>query len=529
MTAQRTRAAVWGAVVGVLTSLPLLAFYYLGAQAAMLTFVPFDLFDWLSRLLPGSLIARSIDVMVAIILALGLGPTDEVAKAVEQALALAMVVGTGAVLGIVVAWAVLSGWQRGWRLGAAAGLVLALALLGVQSARGHVDTTAGWIFWLALPPIIWGAALGHLVELALAPAAEGAPVGASRRDLLLKMAAGTAGVALVFAGLSTLFRLRQEQERPPEDTRPPVPVTTLPTPQTGRLAPAPGTRPEVTPLDTFYRVDINLVPIVVDEASWRLEVAGLFARPGQLTLEELRALPAVTMPYTLSCISNPVAGDLIGNTYWTGVRLRDFLQERGLQPEARELYVESADRFYESITMADMLDQRTLLVYGMGGQLLPTEHGFPLRVLIPDRYGMKQPKWIVRLEAKADELRSGYWPEREWSLEARPQIVSVVDSVVVHPSNSGRALAGGIAWSGAHGISKVEVQVDDGAWAEAQLITPPLGELVWTQWRYEFPLASGQHGYRARATDGRGNLQSETPADSYPNGATGYHRLVVSL
>jgi hypothetical protein len=295
-----------------------------------------------------------------------------------------------------------------------------------------------------------------------------------------------------------------------------------------RVEPAPGTRPELTPTRDFYRIDINTRPVAVDGQSWTLEVAGLFDKPRPLTLADLMAYPAITQAITLSCISNPVGGDLISTGNWTGARLRDVLKDLGLRPEAKELAIQAADGFYESVTMEDMMDPRTLLVYGMNGETLPVEHGFPLRIYRPDRYGMKQPKWITRIEA-IDHAGAGYWVERGWSATARPQIVSVIDTVAVKQAVGGKVPVGGIAWAGDRGIQKVEVQVDGGEWVAAALRTPPLSQLTWVQWRYDWPLASGSHTLRVRATDGTGALQKEEVTDVRPDGATGYHMVQVNI
>ncbi|RMF26806.1 MAG: molybdopterin-binding oxidoreductase, partial [Chloroflexi bacterium] len=294
------------------------------------------------------------------------------------------------------------------------------------------------------------------------------------------------------------------------------------------IAPAPGTRPEVTPTELFYRIDINARPVVIEGESWVLQVDGLFDNPRPLTLADLMAYPPVTQAITLSCISNPIGGDLIGTAYWTGVRLRDLLQDLGLRPEAQELYVEAADGFYESVAMADLMDPRTLLVYGMNGETLPVEHGYPLRIYIPNRYGMKQPKWITRIEA-IDREGPGYWVDRGWSAEARPQIISVIDTVAVDQQVDGKVPIGGIAWAGDRGIQKVEVQVDGGPWVEAVLRTPPLSPLTWVQWRYNWPAVPGRHTFRVRATDGTGALQIEERRPTRPDGATGYHEVTVSI
>jgi len=178
--------------------------------------------------------------------------------------------------------------------------------------------------------------------------------------------------------------------------------------------------------------------------------------------------------------------------------------------------------------MRDLLDPRTLLVYGMNGQTLPIAHGFPLRIYIPNRYGMKQPKWISRIEA-IDHDGAGYWVDRGWSQEARPQIISIIDAVAEDAGADGRVRIGGIAWAGDRGIRQVEVQADEGAWATATLLTPPLGPLTWVLWRYDWPQQAGRHTFRVRATDSTGALQVGEPSDTQPNGATGYHSVTAAF
>jgi hypothetical protein len=246
-----------------------------------------------------------------------------------------------------------------------------------------------------------------------------------------------------------------------------------------------------------------------------------------LTLDEIRARPSVSQVITLQCISNPVAGDLTSTSLWTGLRLKDLLEEAGMLSAAEEAYIESADGFYESVEMADILDERTLLVHTMNGVPLPVEHGFPLRIYIPNRYGMKQPKWIERIEV-IDRQGPGYWVERGWSVEARPQTVSAIDAVVREPSG-GVLPVGGIAYAGGRGISKVEVQVDDGPWAEAILRAPPLSPLTWVQWRYDWPYQAGRHTFRVRAYDGAGILQITDRQSPRPDGATGVHEVTIEV
>ncbi|MGH2541588.1 MAG: molybdopterin-dependent oxidoreductase, partial [Ardenticatenaceae bacterium] len=205
-----------------------------------------------------------------------------------------------------------------------------------------------------------------------------------------------------------------------------------------------------------------------------------------------------------------------------------LLADLGIRPEATHLYIESVDGFFETVVMADLVDGRSLFVYGMGGETLPVEHGFPLRIYIPHRYGMKQPKWITRIEA-VTEWQPGYWVVRGWSQEAWPQTASAIDTVAVNSVVNGLVPIGGIAWAGTRGIQRVEVQVNDGPWQIASLRTPPLSPLTWVQWRYEWPATPGQHAIRVRATDGTGAVQTANEQPPRPDGATGYHTRTITI
>jgi sulfite oxidase len=289
-----------------------------------------------------------------------------------------------------------------------------------------------------------------------------------------------------------------------------------------RNEPAPGTRPELTATEDFYRVDINLTPPRIDAERWRLAIGGLVDRPLSLSLEDLKARPSISQAITLECISNPVAGDLISTAVFTGVRLRDLLADAAIRPTARAVFVEAADGFFESIVQQDIEDDRTLLVYAMNGEPLTAAHGSPLRVYIPNHYGMKQPKWIMRIEAIEHE-RPGYWVTRGWDHDAIVKTTAVIDAVTSSASSAGLIQAGGIAFAGARGISRVEVQVDGGAWTEAELRAPPLGPLTWMQWYYAGQSSPGRHVLRVRAFDGRGKLQPTANAPPHPAGASGVH------
>jgi hypothetical protein len=287
-----------------------------------------------------------------------------------------------------------------------------------------------------------------------------------------------------------------------------------------RVAPAPGTRPEITSVRDFYNIDINTDPPELNENSWTVDIKGLVSHPTTMTIGDIKSYPEYSQLITIGCISNSVGGSLVSTAKWTGVRLRDVLTDIGLSPTAQELYITAADGFYESVSMEDMMDPRTLLVYAMDNKSLPYEHGFPLRIYIPNRFGMKQPKWITTMEA-IDHQGPGYWVDRGWSAEAVVRTTSVIDNVAVDSIENDMVPMGGIAWAGARGISKIEVQVDNGGWDEATLRTPALSPLTWVQWRYDWPVQSGDHTAQVRAYDGNGDQQVLESVGRRPNGSTG--------
>lgn len=548
----RKPSLFFGVLLGGLSSLPVIALSYLGGQWAGWPFFPFDVFDWLARVLPGRLITVSIDSIVGFITLLGLGPISGTAKLIEQLLGLLIVIAGGMLLGFMIALVVRGSRWAGSRVGAIAGLIVFLIVAAIEINLG--TPLAGQpipaLLWLAVLIIGWGVVLGQWLtanKLAGAAPTAAAEFRANRRAFLLKLAGGSVGVGLAAWGLGRLVETQSQttgagQALARLETATPAsagtagtqtPISPLPTPSLpaalrDRVAAAPGTRPELTATPDFYRIDIDTRPPVIDSTSWRLQVSGLFDRPRELTLSDLLAYPAVTQPITLSCISNPVGGDLIGTGNWTGAHLRDVLKDLGVRPEAKALLITAVDGFYESVEMADLMDPRTLLVYGMNGDTLPEAHGFPLRIYIPNRYGMKQPKWITGIEA-SDHNGPGYWVDRGWNAEAHPQIVSVIDTVAQDQIENRHIPVGGIAWAGDRGIQKVEVQVDDGPWAEAILRTPPLSPLTWVEWRYDWPAVPGRHTFRVRATDGSGALQIEAQHAPYPDGATGYDSATATI
>ena len=386
--------------------------------------------------------------------------------------------------------------------------------------------------------MLWGATLGWADRQLLAVAGRIAkPVGQpdggetveriDRRRFLVRLGGATAVVTVIGAVVGELSEVRRKGVGAAR-AKNVLWSSTHPLPNAdAAVKPVPGTRPEFTPLERHYRIDINTIASAIDPQQWRLNIDGLVEKPLALTLDELQRFEPMHQFITLSCISNPVGGDLIGTTRWTGVSLQRLLPNLRLQAGATHLKIRAADGFYEVVSLETIRsDERVMLTYAWDGVPLLPEHGFPLRIYIPDLYGMKQPKWIESIEA-TDHWEPGFWVIRGWDSVARMKATSVIDTVavdmtIINADHRRLVPIGGIAHAGARGISKVELQVDDGPWQEAALRTP-LSHLTWVVWRYEWLFVPGKHTFTVRCYDGNGVLQIATPSPVEPSGATGLY------
>ena len=289
-----------------------------------------------------------------------------------------------------------------------------------------------------------------------------------------------------------------------------------------------GMPPEVTPNGQFYQVSKNFFDPTVNVAKWTLEVTGLVEKPLKLTLDEFRkAAPPVERYQTFECISNEVGGDLIGTAMWKGVRARDILALAQPKPGAKTVIWQAADGFTETIPLAIAMDPVTLLAYEMNGGPIPQKHGAPVRVLLQNRYGMKQPKWLTAIQVSDREYKStsGYWEQQGWDHEA----IVKTNSAFRVEAKEGAALAlGGWAFAGNRGISSVEFSPDGGkTWLPAA-VKDPLGENCWQFWSATWtPPGPGEYTIKVRATDGKGTPQPQEPKPTLPDGGQGYHTVKV--
>jgi DMSO/TMAO reductase YedYZ molybdopterin-dependent catalytic subunit len=287
----------------------------------------------------------------------------------------------------------------------------------------------------------------------------------------------------------------------------------------------------VTTNADFYRVDTALTVPRVDLDSWRLTIGGLADAPVELSFADLLARPLVERVVTLNCVSNEVGGPYIGTARWLGVPLAPLLRDVGVQAGADQLLARSVDGMTIGTPLAAVLDGReALLCVGMNGEPLPLEHGFPVRMLTPGLYGyVGACKWLRELELTAFDAVDAYWTARGWSPQGPVKTASRIDVPAPFTQLTGGTVpVAGVAWAQGRGIAAVEVQVDDEPWQRAALSPVPSVD-TWVQWRYDWAATPGGHALRVRATDGTGAVQPEQRATPFPDGATGWHTISVSV
>lgn len=299
---------------------------------------------------------------------------------------------------------------------------------------------------------------------------------------------------------------------------------------------------EITPNDRFYRIDINVaIPTIIADM-WKLRVTGLIDNPLELTYGQLKSLPSLEEYATLECVSNKVGGDLISTALWKGVSLKSVLEMAQVRPEATYVVFRCFDGYDVGIPLEKGLEETTLLAYEMNRATLPTNHGFPLRAIVPGIYGMMNAKWVTEIEL-VDTVYEGFWQRKGWSNEAKYKI----HSTIVAPGNAlsnrfgslgapttvtlgNKVLIAGIAFAGNEGISKVEVSMDGGnSWQEAKM-KDPISINSWVLWYMEWnPVSEGKHAMSVRATDGTGKIQPVGFHEPFPDGSSGYHMIEVTV
>jgi DMSO/TMAO reductase YedYZ molybdopterin-dependent catalytic subunit len=348
---------------------------------------------------------------------------------------------------------------------------------------------------------------------------------ASRRRFLVRSGLVAAGAVVVTYGGRMVGRRRREVEAARRLLR--LDGVTPPPAVRAYDLDVPHQPPWMTPVGDFYRIDTAIVPPALAPADWRLRIHGMVDREVSLDYHDLLARELTQAWVTLCCVSNEVGGDLIGNAWWSGVRVAGLLAEAGVDPRADAVKQTSKNGWTCGTPLEVLTDDRqAMLAVAMNGRPLPVEHGFPVRMVVPGLYGyVSATKWVVDLEVTRFDRFDAYWTERGWSELGPVKTQSRIDV----PRNgadvsAGSIRIGGCAWAQHTGIELVEVQLDGGPWQAVDLGRVPSVD-TWVQWSGRLEAPPGEHRLAVRATDRSGYTQTAVRAGVVPNGATGWHTI----
>ena len=324
----------------------------------------------------------------------------------------------------------------------------------------------------------------------------------------------------------------------------------------------------ITPVGLHYLLIHYDVPLV-DPTSWRLELGGAVEQPLSLSLDELRARPAVELAATMECagngralleprpISQPWLTEAVGTGLWRGVELAPLLAEAVPAGSAVDVVFAGLDRGVEgeveqryerSLSLDEATSAGCVLAYELNGAPLPPQHGFPLRLVVPGWYGMTNVKWLSQITVVEEpfdgyQVANGYRVRQSEDEEGRPVTRMRPRSLMVPPGmpefmtrerivDRGEVELEGRAWSGRAPIVRVEVSVDDGGtWADAALEPDPDHRWAWAGWTFTWKTsAEGPFTLCCRATDETGETQPLEPAwnlGGYENNAVQRVAVVV--
>ena len=362
-------------------------------------------------------------------------------------------------------------------------------------------------------------------------------------------AAGVTAVGAAVAGVGGELLLGQQfRKAPPVGMVPagPSPAspasTTAPPPELKihAMTPLPadetlnidGLSPFYTPNADFYRVDTSLVLPKVPASTWRLRIHGMVDKPMILAYDDLIQRPMIERDVTLTCVSEAVGGNYIGNARWQGTLLAPILRKAGIQSGADQIVMRDPHGMTIGVATEPVMDGRdSLLAVGMNGEVLPQAHGYPVRVVVPGLYGyVSATKWVVDMEFTTFGAFSAYWVKQTpaWSQQAPIKTESRIDVPKrLSTLPAGQVTIAGVAWAQHTGIEAVEVGID-GVFYQAKL---PAQDTIdtWRQWYYVWDATPGQHMLEVRATDKSGYTQTAVKHKTEPNGATGYHTRLVNI
>ncbi|MDF2667274.1 MAG: sulfite oxidase [Microbacterium sp.] len=512
---RRPRAWIWAPLAGIVSALALLG----------------------SAELLAALVAREASPVLAVgsfIVDIVPRPLKELAITLfgeSDKIALLAGVGLGALVAAAVAGLLEYRFRRSGAILLAIGGALATAAIVTRagaSALAWLPPVVGTLAGVALL-LILTARLRRWVAAAVAHDAPAA--GVDRRGFFLVSGIAAATAIVVGVGARVVNVATASVAAARDALRIPTARTTVTVPAGADLG-VPGITPVITPNADFYRVDTALTVPNVDPTTWRLSIEGMVDTPIELSFDDLVGMGLDEYGVTLTCVSNEVGGNLVGNAIWTGVPIRDVLRKAGPQSGADMVLSESVDGYTASTPLASLVDDDldAIFAVAMNGEPLPFEHGFPVRMVVPGLYGyVSATKWVTKLTVTRFDEAEAYWTPRGYAAEAPIKMSSRVDTPKIGtPVSAGAVVIAGMAWAQPIGVQAVEVSIDDGDWQQATLSTP-INDQSWVQWKLDWNADAGAHYIVVRARDKAGNLQIQEQAAIAPNGSSGWQRTLVTV
>jgi DMSO/TMAO reductase YedYZ molybdopterin-dependent catalytic subunit len=436
---------------------------------------------------------------------------------------------SAAILAVIVIVAAAAGRRETRRVPVGSALFVAAAIIGCAAVLSRTGARPVDLVPTAVGALCGVVVLRLLTTRAAKPAAAQGPPDTGRRQWLIAFGVLGAGLIAGVAGGALNRRLHSVSG---ERRAFAVPAVNRPAPPV-----PPGVQPEgvalpsfITSNNAFYRIDTALLAPQVSRNDWRLRVHGMVDREVTFTFDELASFEVIEKVVTLTCVSNPVGGDLISNATWTGYRVRDLLARAGVHRDADMVLSTSVDGFTAGTPVEAFTDGRdALLAVTMNGQPLPVDHGYPARLVVPGLYGyVSATKWVTDLELTRFDRAQAYWTKLGWSARGPIKTESRIDV-----PRSGQQVAvgpvrfGGVAWAQNRGVRAVEVRIDDGLWQPADLGANYAND-TWRLWSYRWVASPGSHSITVRATDNTGAVQTADETGVVPDGATGWHTVAFT-
>jgi len=429
---------------------------------------------------------------------------------------------------------------RRWALGVAGVLLMGAVIVAAVVTRAGVKpldaipsligTAAGLVVLRFLITRLWRTRAWPEVAANLGTGEPNRPA-TSRRAFFTATGITAVGAAAAATGGRLLSAARSNVAQARQALKLPAPAKAAPALPAGVQSQAPGVTPWLTPNKDFYRIDTALSVPEVNAQDWELRIHGMVEQEVRLRFQDLLDARLIESHVSLTCVSNPVGGYLAGNAKWLGMPIRDVLKMARPRQGADMVLSTSVDGFSASTPIEVLQDDRdAMLAIGMNGEALPLEHGYPVRMVVPGLYGfVSATKWVVDLEVTRFADNKAYWTQRGWSEHGPIKTMARVEvpkSFAKVPA--GKVAVGGTAWAQTRGITKVEVQIDNGPWTEA-VLSAEASVVTWRQWSFDWEAKPGPHYIKVRATDGTGEVQTDKRADPVPDGASGWQSVMVTV